>query len=234
MLKFVLTNMTKASLQLLFFSVLLMASCRTNTEEKVLKGDEYFPIRVGDVRYYAIDTVVYDLFQKQINTISHTVKEEVVEKFLDASSDTIYRLELSTYNTQKVDWIVFRSFERKVKDNYALEKMENQTEVKLLFPVAQYKTKGSTYTWNLNMFNNKEPLLVKYSSVFSSYYNGINAYNDCITTKLNKPRTGIVNNTREEVYAKNIGLVYRFVDSTDYLLNDSFPSGKKIFVRLKN
>jgi len=36
------------------------------------------------------------------------------------------------------------------------------------------------------------------------------------------------------VYAKNIGLVYRFTDSTDYLQNDTFPSGKKTIIKLLN
>ncbi|MEZ4805138.1 MAG: hypothetical protein R2852_06565 [Bacteroidia bacterium] len=84
------------------------------------------------------------------------------------------------------------------------------------------------------MFNNKEAKVVKYTSVFTAFHNGINPYNDCVEIKLSKPQRGIINSIREEVYAKNIGLVYRFTDSTDNLLNDSFPSGIQTFIRLKN
>jgi len=50
--------------------------------------------------------------------------------------------------------------------------------------------------------------------------------------KLSKPLTGRVNDVREEVYAKDIGLVYRFRDSTDNLNLDT-TSGRKIIIRLK-
>lgn len=226
--------MTKLSLLLVLITSVYFISCRTEAEERVTKGEEYFPLKTGDLKYYAIDTIIYNLFERRIDTITSVVREEVVEWFLDASLDTVYRIELSTYSIPKVEWVVFRSYERKVKDNYALEKMENSTEVKMLFPIAQYKTKGSSYTWNANMFNNKEPVMVKYSSVFTSFHNGINPYNDCVSIKMNKPQTGVINSIREEVYAKNIGLVYRFTDSTDYLQDSSFPSGKKTIIRLKN
>lgn len=212
-----------------------LASCRTDKEEKILKGDQYFPVKTGSVRFYQTDTVLYNFFSKTIDTVSHTIREEVVEWFLDNTLDTVYRIELSTFKPAQFEWVPFKSIERKIKDNYAMETINNKTEVKMLFPVAAYKTKGSSFTWNVNMFNASEPVMLKYTSVFTAFNNGINPYNDCISVKLNKPRTGTVNDVREEVYAKNIGLVYRFTDSTDYLLNDtSFPSGKKIFIRLKN
>ncbi|MEZ4805137.1 MAG: hypothetical protein R2852_06560 [Bacteroidia bacterium] len=88
---------------------------------KRFKKAKYFPIRIGDVHTYAIDTVIFDLFQKKIDTISHIVREEVVERFVDASDDTVYRIELSTYNPLRFEWEVFKSFERKIVDNYALE-----------------------------------------------------------------------------------------------------------------
>lgn len=227
--------MTKVRFLTLFSCILFLISCRSNSEEVVLKGSEYFPMKVGDIKYYEVDTIIYDLFQLSIDTISHTIKEEVVEKYTDQTNDTVYRITLSTYIPQKFDWVVFKSFERKIKDNYALEKMENKTEVKMLFPIANYKTKGSTYTWNANMFNTNEPLIVKYTSVFTSYHNGINPYNNCVSVKMNKPQNdAILIRIKEEVYAKNVGLVYRYTDSTDYLLDPSFPSGKKVFIRLKN
>lgn len=227
--------MTKVRFLTLFSCILFLVSCRTNSEEVVLKGSEYFPMKIGDIRFYDVDTVIFDYFNLSIDTISHIIKEEVVEKYTDQTNDTVYRITLSTYIASKFDWVVFKSFERKIKDNYALEKMENKTEVKMLFPIANYKTKGTSYTWNANMFNTNEPLSVKYTSVFTSFHNGINPYNNCVSVKMSKPlNNGILIRIKEEVYAKEIGLVYRFTDSTDYLLGSSFPSGKQVFIRLKN
>lgn len=224
--------MMNARALLLILAIASFASCRNDREERATKGTEYFPIKIGTVKIYDVDTINYNPFNLTVDTISHEIREEVVEMFVDAAQDTVYRVELSTYSTEKSMWIPFRSLLRKVKDNYAIEAMENVQEVKLLFPIAQYKTKGSNYVWNTNMFNASEPVMVKYTSVFSSYFNGIRGFNDCVSVKLNKPLTGRVNDVREEVYAKNVGLVYRFRDSTDNLNLDT-TSGRKIIIRLK-
>jgi len=225
--------MIKTKAFIVFCLLLLALACRSNKEERVLKGEEYFPVKIGDIRYYTVDTILFNAFIPSIDTIRREIREEVVEQIAYDDGDTAYRVELSTYNTSKSEWVPFQSFERKVIDNYAIEKMNNIQEVKLLFPIAEYKTKGSSYVWNTNMFNGKEPVIVKYSSVFKSYNNGINGYNNCVSIKLNKPQSGIVNNIKEEVYAKNIGLVYRFTDSTDYLMDTAHLSGVRIFIRLK-
>ena len=217
---------------LLILVITPFVSCRNDKEERATKGAEYFPIKIGTVKIYNVDTINYNPFNLTVDTISHEIREEVVEMFTDAAQDTVYRVELSTWSTSKSMWIPFRSFLRKIKDNYAIETMENVEEVKLLFPIAQYKTKGSNYVWNMNMFNAREPVMVKYTSVFSSYFNGIRGFNDCVSVKLSKPLTGRVNDVREEVYAKDIGLVYRFRDSTDNLNLDT-TSGRKIIIRLK-
>lgn len=209
-------------------------SCRTSTEETVSKGIEYFPIKIGTVHYYQVDTVVYDFFKREIDTFSSVVREEVVEKFQDATNDTVYRVELSRFSDISSEWEVFRTFERKIIDNYAIEKLDNITELKMIFPIASYKTKGSNYTWDINMFNNSDPLAVKYTSIFTSFHNGINPYNNCVSVKINKPIIGIVNNTRTEVYAKDIGLVFRFIEKTDSLNGSNFLSGSVTTVRLKN
>ncbi len=226
--------MKKTTIYIVLMIVSLFYACRNGQEELTIKGEEYFPIEIGNKHTYSIDTIVYDLFQRKIDTFSNIVQEEVVEKYVDLSGDTVYRIELSTYNQEKFKYVVFKSFERKIKDNYAMEKMENSTEVKMIFPISNYKTKGSTYTWNSNMFNGREPQIVKYTSVFTGFNNGIKNYSNCVSVKLSKPQTGIINNIKEEVYAKNVGLIYRFTDSTDYLQNDTFPSGKKTIIRLIN
>jgi hypothetical protein len=214
--------------------ILTIYSCRPSTEETVSKGTEYFPIKIGDIHYYQIDTLVYDLFKKEIDTFSSLVKEEVIEKFQDATDDTVYRVELSRFSESSSNWEVFRTFERKIVDNYAIEKLDNISELKMIFPISSYKTKGSSYTWNINMFNNSDPLSVKYTSIFTSFYNGINPYNNCVSIKLNKPTIGRVNINRTEVYAKNIGLVYRFIENTNSLDDSSFLNGSVTTVRLKN
>lgn len=227
--------MKKRPIFILILLTLGIYACRTSQEEIESKGKEYFPMTIGDIKKYRIDTVVFDLFKRRIDTFSNIVYEEVVEKFANFHGDTVYRVQLSIFDSAKQKFVVFKSFERSIKENFALEKMNNEQEVKMIFPISSYKTKGSSYTWNANMFNNREPDIVKYTSVFTPYHNGVKPFNNCVSIKLNKPLKGAVNKIKEEVYAEKIGLVYRFTDSTDLLktpMNDSFLSGKRIFIKL--
>src|SRR4051812_11001708 len=127
--------MMNARALLLILAIIPFASCRNDKEERATRGTEYFPIKIGTVKIYGVDTINYNPFNLTVDTISHDIREEVVEMFTDAAQDTVYRVELSTWSTAKSMWIPFRSFLRKVKDNYAIEAMENAQEVKLLFPI---------------------------------------------------------------------------------------------------
>jgi len=236
MLKFerlFMQNISKKIIALLVFSIILNA-CRNNSEELKLKGDEYFTNQFGVVKYYQVDTFKFDNFTNKIVTSSFEYKEEITNKLIDLQGDTFYRIELSRYNTIKLKYEIFKVIKRKIVDNYAIENIDNTPQVKMLFPISNYKTKGSSYGWNLNMFNALDEEKIKYSAVFKPFFNGINTYNDCVNMALVKPeRGGIVNNIYEEVYAKNIGLVYRHIDKTDILAITGFKGGFEIFVRLK-
>ena len=214
-----------------------VSSCKKKEEVRETKGSEYFPMKVGTVLYYDVDSFFFDPFFNKTDTVSTVLKEEVMEKLVDLSNDTIYRIELSTYNKNSFRWIVFQSFYRKIKDNFAIEVKDNIPEVKLYFPISSYKTRGSTYAWNLNMFNQFEPKYIKYNRVF--YNQSVNTvpYTNCVNVQLNRPISGIKNDYREEIYAKDIGLIYKHIDSSDYTTKnskDSFTrSGKEIFLKLK-
>lgn len=222
---------------LLLLTTFFIFSCKKKEEVRQTNGPEYFPLKVGTVNYYDVDSFFFDPFFNKTDTVSTVIKEEVVEKLIDLSNDTIYRIELSTYNNKTFKWVTFQSFFRKIKDNFAIEVKDNIAEVKLYFPISSYKTRGSTYAWNLNMFNHYEPKYIKYNRVF--YNQNVNSVNyiNCVNVQLNRPISGIKNDYREEIYAKGIGLIYKHIDSSDYTTknsNDSFTrSGKEIFLKLK-
>lgn len=213
---------------------LFFCSCRTNKEERTIKGNEYFPLKNNTLKVFLVDSVYHNSFYGKSDTVSFEMRENVTDVLVDNSLDTFYRIELSRYNDVKVRWEVFKVFTRRIKDYYAIENINNSDEIKLLFPISSYKTRGSSYSWNLNSLNNKEPTLIKYKTVFSNYNNGLNSYTDCVNTTLVNSEKGLVNNIREEVYAKNIGLVYRYIDSTDYLDITRKRNGYEVLIRLKN
>ncbi len=199
--------MHKLFIQIFAAAVLLtgLNACKSSKEELVLKGDEYFPIKKGVIRYYQIDTFFYSSFTGDADTVSNTYREEIKEVSVDGAGDTFYRVEMSLFNTVRNKWEAEQSFSRKISGNYAIETIDNKPEVKMLFPISKYKNKGSAYIWNLNMFNNNDVTNVKYIKLFTSYNNQLQSFSDCVSVELQSPESGVVNNIREEVYAKDIG-----------------------------
>ena len=64
MLKFESLFMQNISIKLFSFFILsfFILSCRNNSEEVVLTGKEYYPIRLGESKIYIADTFIYDDF----------------------------------------------------------------------------------------------------------------------------------------------------------------------------
>ncbi|MDP2176447.1 MAG: hypothetical protein Q8K70_11110 [Bacteroidota bacterium] len=222
---------------ILYLIVLIFTlnACRKTEETREIKGLEYFPIKIGDVKYYDVDSFFFDPFFNTTDSVKRVLKEEVVEKIANEDKDTVYRIELSIYNKTLSKWVVFQSFTRNIDGNYAIETKDNTKEVKIIFPISTYKTRGSTYVWNVNMFNQLDAKYIKFNKVFTPYTIGTETYPNTINIQLNKTLTGVVNDIREEVYAKDIGLIYKHIDVSDYLsFSDTFiRSGYEIFVKLK-
>jgi len=235
MLKFESLFMQNISIKLFSFFILsfFILSCRNNSEEVVLTGKEYYPIRLGESKIYIADTFIYDDFTGKTYKRSLEFKEEITDKLIDNAGDTFYRVELSTYNFVKLKWEIFKVIQRKLVGNYAIETIDNTAELKLLLPISNYKTKGSSYAWNINMLNKNDAERIKYTTVFKNFTKGTLNYNDCVTIGLVNNETGLVNNYREEVYAKNIGLVYRHIDKSNYLSSTGKRAGFEIIIRLK-
>jgi hypothetical protein len=220
---------------LLSLTIIVTYSCRKTTEERVSVGLEYFPLKIGTVKFYQVDSFFFDPFFNTTDSVKQVIKEEVKEQLINQDNDTIYRIELSVFNDKYSKWEVFKSFTRNIKNNMAIEDLDNIKEVKHLFPITTYKTRGSSYIWNVNMFNNNDAQFIKYSKVFTPYSIENDTYSNTVTILLNRPLKGLVNDIREEIYAKDVGLIYKHIDKSDYTsYSDTLKrAGFEVFIRLK-
>ncbi len=197
-------------------TLLLIFACKNSKEERATAGEEYFPLKVGDFKIYEVDSLIHDDFSNKTDTIKTELREQVVEKLIDNENDTIYRIELSSFDSKQLKWVTFLSFFRKIKGIYMIESQNNIKEVKILAPISNYKTRGSSHAWNINMFNQNDPQMVKFNKLFYKYtQNGI-VYPECINIQLTRPISGIVNQYREEIYAKNKGLIFKKIDFSEF------------------
>ena len=97
--------------------ILSVCACRSNKEELVLKGNEYFPLKTGVIRLYEIDSFIYNNYTGDIDSFKRNFREEIKNFFVDNAGDTNFTVDLSYYNTVRVKWEVQQSYVRKISGN---------------------------------------------------------------------------------------------------------------------
>lgn len=201
----------------------------TACEDEFIKVDStqneaYYPLIVGNYVVYQLDSIIYDDFDGTDTTITLYVRELVESKFIDAGGKEVYRIERAYKRNLANTWgsagydIWFANF-----DGSNAEKVEeNQRYIKLAFPLRLGKE------WLGNQHINTQP--IDDGGIDSMIPNPL-VYLDGWTyevTSLHQPLTfnnlsfdstvtivqqqyGIQTDTigGQEIYAKNVGLIYK-------------------------
>lgn len=201
-------------------ALISLISCKNQTEEMSLSDVDYCPLKVGDVKLYSIDSILFNPFTQKADSFHLDIQEQVAEKYLDAENDSAYRLTWSVYDSGRNEWKVFKSFSRKTVNNMTYETFDNQTLAILRHPIANATT-GIKYQWNLHLKNSSDPMYIYYSAVAKPYLN----HSNTVMSKLSSPVQGIVTKSYQAVYAENIGLVYKYIEMTDQLTGNNIKNG---------
>jgi hypothetical protein len=93
--------------------VLCISACKSSIEEIKLSDADYLPLKVGTVRQYNIDSILYNPFTQNADSVHLDIQEQIVEKYIDAENDSAFRLTWSKYDSSRNEWKVFKSFSRK-------------------------------------------------------------------------------------------------------------------------
>ncbi len=200
----------------ILFSItfLVFLSCRKNSQEPIEYGYEFFPITLGHFITYDVDSISYNDFTDSIDTFHYQVKEILTENFNDISGRASQRIEKYVRLNDTSSWAISQ-VGYQILTTYVAEKYEdNLRYIKLSFPVKNNLSwKGNTYInyndpdcnwlasdWEYKLTNVNEPL-------------NINGNHFDLTARV-IVETGdnvICQQYYEEIYAKNVGMIYRKV-----------------------
>jgi len=189
---------------------ILFYSCKHENEVPAEVGYNYFPSNIGHWVLYQVDSIYYDDFSHQIKEYHFLLKEVVESSYLDNQNRLTQRIE----RYKKIDTLPFVLYDVWVSNltSSTAEKVEeNIRYIKLQFPIIDDQI------WNGNAFNNLDELEYKYDNLSELYnVNGVNY--DTTVTVLQKMENYLTQESNQvEVYAKNIGLIYkRFKDVKKY------------------
>jgi len=200
---------------LLFIPAIFLASCKKNNVEdyKSDLGVSYFPLKLGIINKYTIDTIKYNSILNTKDSIREYIKEVITEENKDSSGFINYKVELYHTSDTNKNWI-FKDYYFYKKDRYAINYENRGNIISLfIFPVS----KG--VSWNMNLYNLKEPKIARYSFVAKPF----NIYQDCVEVFIKDDINIIEESIDKSVYSKDIGLIYKI--SSEVSINNSKKNG---------
>jgi hypothetical protein len=184
-------------------------------------GKTYFPLAIGDYRVYNVQFEEYlqgDTVTKQ----SFQLRERVDTLFNNLAGQLTYKIIRSKRANSSENWIDDSLITVTVTNDQLIHQSGNLSLVKMVFPV-----KENQY-WSPNVYNNLDfdtlangsaaPKLLRshYTEVGQPFSVGNSYYPKTVKVVVNDEETFINIDKREEVYAEDIGLVYKKYNIINY------------------
>ncbi len=193
-------------------SFLTLAACDTSEVDPIgdqAFGRDYFPIVPGRFVSYNVVETSYRLNQRPEVT-TYQLKEVLGESFVGANGDQLWRIVRYRRANGRQNWQVVGSHAVRRNELFAIRWEENQSYIRLNFPLEKGKR------WDGNLFNNlgREPYEV--TELNQSYLFDGKRYNETATILQSKDSSLVNKDKRTEIYAKGIGLIYRLSDQVAY------------------
>ena len=192
----------------ILISLIIIIACEDNIISPSVKNESYksfYPVKTGNEFIYNITQIEIDEPSNYYDTSIYQVKEVFSKYFIDNAGDTAiiidrYYRESETDTWQKVDvWYA------NLYDNELQVIEENQRIVKLKNPIELH------IEWDGNKYNQLDTLkeyMFHINRIATEEVN--NQFFDSTITVIQRYDSSLIEkNIHKELYAKNIGLVYK-------------------------
>lgn len=180
---------------------LLLVSCSKKDNNSILYYDQYFPLDLNSwVEYSVVEINHQDIGS---DTLNYQLKEVLTEMFLDDEGRQSYRIERFWRTSNSGPWTIKDVWVANKTKTTAERVEENIRYSKMIFPVSRSKF------WDGNAKNSLTEWEYYYDSIHvSKVYNQL-VFDSTVKVVQRDNINFVENEQAEEVYAKNIGLVYK-------------------------
>jgi hypothetical protein len=185
-------------------------------------GLEYFPMQTGAYQIYSVEKTEYSETNDPV-TEEYEMRVEVVDSFPSTVDELTYVIHRSTRNNPNEDWTALDTWSVRGNDREVVVNEGNVPYVKLIFPVRE----GSK--WNGNKYNTQPLDEYELTDLKSSFetMEGTTFDNTLTVVHENDDDIIVFRDQRKEVYALDVGLVYREIVQIHYCVDD-FCHGQQI------
>lgn len=195
----------------IFIFIVLFTGCKKKTEpeDNIDLGKDYYPAQLGKYVIYDVDSIVYDEFTFDSTFYKYRIKEKLEEEFIDNENKSALKLVryIKKYNTNKsydsIPWTIKDVWQVNINSTNVEVVEENVRFTKLIFPVK----KGSQWDGNVRNTIGEWNYIYSYINT-NELINNVPLSNTLLVTqKYFRPLISWQNYV--EKYAKGVGLVYR-------------------------
>lgn len=220
---------------LIFLAGLLAISfnaCQDEIEPGSLSGFEsdFYPLEIGKYWEYKVDSVTYAIGGSIVTPTTSFIREEVVDTYVDATGDTIARIDKYWKRLETDRWEIQKAFTATISGkNKAIRTEDNLRFIKMVLPPLPGTIwDGNAFIDPFQDFRVGGELVKIYkdwdnAEIIEREASGTvegKSYNDLVTVVLTDSESIIERRFAKEQYAKGIGLVF-----AEYMILDTQCNG---------
>lgn len=230
-MKLVSSEFRFSSLFYILFFGLVFYACQDEIDPRSLSGFEkdFYPLEAGKYWEYKLDSVTYAIGGSIVDSTTSYIREEVVDTYIDATGDTIARIDKFWRRSLTDGWEIQKAFTATVSGNQAIRTEDNLRLIKIVLPPSiGSRWDGNAFIDPFQDFRVGGELVKVYKDwddaevidrESSASVNGI-SFNDLVTVVLTDSESIIERRYAKEQYAKGVGLV-----SAEYMILDTQCNG---------
>lgn len=191
--------------------LLAMMSCGEDETAKQLSDAEYFPLRTGFYQIYTVHERKYQL-QAETENLTYQLRTEVVDSFINLEGSYTYTIHRSKRNSPGDAWQFQQVWSVRMNVSNVVVSEENTPFVKIVFPAQPLRK------WDGNALNILPADEYELAATGKSYplETGLITGEYIQVVQEDSFDPVLFRNKRQEVYARNIGLVYREITDLIY------------------
>jgi len=186
-------------------------------------GEQYFPLRTGDYRIYSVNETRIEPYNVE-GVFTYEIKTLVTDSFLNSTGTYSYIISRFKRTAPSVNWQSLDTWTAKCNEREVVISEGNIPFVKILSPVQ------ANLEWNGNAYNNEKSSefcggnnftscdiysFGEINKTFASNY-GLTFDNTVEVIENNNPDLFTTHDVRKEVYAWQVGLVFREITLLKY------------------
>ena len=201
--------MKKVGYLLVLLTGLFYACTETEEINDSVTGKAFYPLSIGDYRIYNVTHVRFDQ-DTVTDSATFQLRERVDTLYNNLAGEPTYKIIRSKRNKPTDQWRDDSVITVTISNTQVRRTADNVSLVKMVFPVTENKT------WNPNVFNTMEPGNARYVNVNQAYTLNGKGYTNTATVLVNDFVSVINKDVRTEVYAENVGMIYKNYEVLQY------------------